>query len=229
MRILFVSSELTPTASTGELGEAVGALVRSLARRGHDVVAIVPAYADHPVPSDAKDLGSLGDIPTFAGPRAMRATFSEDEETSLRIVRLHCPTLYGRPGIYGAPDDFEDNPDRFWALAVGAVGALARLEWAPEIAHSHDWHAGWLPALLRSQSALQTVRTVHTCYDLQMVGLAPMEWATELGIVPELLTPEGIEYFGQLSFAKVGLRFADVAVMSTPEGSDPVDGLAGDL
>ncbi|MEM7677196.1 MAG: glycogen/starch synthase, partial [Myxococcota bacterium] len=71
MRVLFVSSELTPTASTGELGDAVGALVRALARRGHDVVAVIPGYAEHPVPTSERDLGHLGQIPTFFGPRAM--------------------------------------------------------------------------------------------------------------------------------------------------------------
>ena len=225
-----VSSEFAPLASTGELGEVVGVLARTLAARGHEVVVVLPDYgagAEHTLPIGAESLGLLGDVPTTSGPRAVFAWLAPPETSRLTVVRLRCPPLYERPGLYGAPEDFGDNPDRFWVLNVGAVGAVRRMAWRPDVAHSHDWHAGWLPALTRSQPDFEDTRTVHTGYDLRMPGPAPLAWAAQLGVVPELLNAEGIEYFGRISFAKVGLRFADVVAMSAPESADPPEGLAG--
>lgn len=229
MRILMVSSELAPLAMTGDLGEAVGALARALARRGHEVVAVLPDYGGPQTapPPHARDLGFLGEFPTADGLAPVTGWVATSNPSRLRIVRLRCPILFERSGIYGGPEEYGDNPDRFWVLSVGAVAAVKRLGWMPDVAHGHDWHAGWLPAVVRSQSSLQDVHTVHTCYDLAMPGSAPIEWATRIGVVDDLLAPEGIEYFGGVSFTKVGLRFADVVVMSSPEAHDGEAGLAG--
>lgn len=44
MRILMITSELSPYAKTGGLGEAVAALSSGLHARGHEVTVILPAY-----------------------------------------------------------------------------------------------------------------------------------------------------------------------------------------
>ena len=225
-----VSSEWAPLASTGDLGETVGALARALARRGHDVVSVLPAYGgatDDPDDRGGESLGPLGDLPTAAGPRLATGWLSAPEPSGARTVRLMCPALYDRPGVYGDPEDYGDNPDRFWALTAGALAIVRRLGWTPDVAHSHDWHAGWLSAVIRSQSDFRAVRTVHSSYDLRMAGPASLDWARQLGVVGELLHAEGVEYYGRVSFAKVGLRFADAVVMNTPESAHAREGLAG--
>lgn len=225
-----VSSEFAPVASTGELGDAVGALGRGLARRGHEIVVVLPDYGATELRSPSEyevPVGDLGEIPTTAGPRTMSAWLTHTPHTGLRVVRLTCPALYDRPGYYGTPEDFGDNPDRFWALAVGAMAAARRLRLEPDIVHSHDWHAGWLPLVIKTGSDFQASRTVHTGYDLRMAGAAPLDWGAQLGLVPALLNPDGVEYFGRISFAKVGLRFAEWVAMSTPQACEPAEGLAG--
>ena len=237
VRILMVSSEMAPLASSGDLGEAVSALVRALVRRGHELVVVLPDYqgGDNVTGSAAataadpviESLGPLGAFPTAVGPRLVAADLCRRTVPGAAVVRLQCPPLFNRPGLYGDPDDYPDNPDRFWVLSIGAAAVLRRLGWVPDIAHGHDWHAGWLPAVLRSQSDFHSIPTVYTGYDLRMPGSAPIDWARKLGVVPSLLTPEGIEYYGAVSFAKVGLRFADMVVMSSTEARDPAEGLAG--
>lgn len=65
MKIVHVASELYPYVKTGGLADAVGALVTTLAERGHEVAAIVPGYR------------ALLDRPEAAG--------------ATRVLRLHIP------------------------------------------------------------------------------------------------------------------------------------------
>src|SRR5687768_8266258 len=44
VNVLFVSSEVTPFAKTGGLGDVAAALPRVLATRGHDVRIVLPMY-----------------------------------------------------------------------------------------------------------------------------------------------------------------------------------------
>src|SRR5881397_3981689 len=44
VKILFVASEAAPYVKTGGLGDVIGALPRALAKRGHDILAVIPRY-----------------------------------------------------------------------------------------------------------------------------------------------------------------------------------------
>ncbi|HPW47123.1 MAG TPA: glycogen/starch synthase, partial [Rectinema sp.] len=44
MKILFISSELTPFAKSGGLGDAVSSLAAALSKLGHDVRVLLPRY-----------------------------------------------------------------------------------------------------------------------------------------------------------------------------------------
>ena len=44
MKILFVASEAAPFVKTGGLGDVIGALPRALAKRGHELMCVIPRY-----------------------------------------------------------------------------------------------------------------------------------------------------------------------------------------
>ena len=44
MRVFFATSELTPLAQSGGLGDAVAGLAQALVARGHELVSLLPAY-----------------------------------------------------------------------------------------------------------------------------------------------------------------------------------------
>ncbi len=48
LKLCVLSSEIMPFAKTGGLADVVGALVRELAHRGHDVRAFMPLYVVGP-------------------------------------------------------------------------------------------------------------------------------------------------------------------------------------
>ncbi|MGR1382692.1 glycogen/starch synthase, partial [Streptococcus agalactiae] len=44
MKIMFVAAEGAPFAKTGGLGDVIGALPKSLSKKGHDVAVVMPYY-----------------------------------------------------------------------------------------------------------------------------------------------------------------------------------------
>src|SRR5690606_9459248 len=151
-RVLFVTSEAHPLAKTGGLGDVCGSLPPALARLGHDVRLLMPAYRD--AKRGAGALRPVTQIPiAFAG---APATLLEGRlpGTELTLWLVDYPAAFEREGHpYLAPDGqpWPDNAPRFALLCAAAV-ALAlgetALDWHPDVVHCHDWQSGLVPALL---------------------------------------------------------------------------------
>jgi starch synthase len=217
-RVLFVTSEAHPLAKTGGLGDVCGSLPPALARLGHDVRLLMPAYRD--AKRGAGALRPVTQIPiAFAG---APATLLEGRlpGTELTLWLVDYPAAFEREGHpYLAPDGqpWPDNAPRFALLCAAAV-ALAlgetALDWHPDVVHCHDWQSGLVPALL----ALRPGRpaTVFTVHNLAYQGLFPADTLRQLGLPLELWSIDGLEFHGQLSFIKGGLAFADRITTVSP-------------
>jgi len=80
------------------------------------------------------------------------------------------------------------------------------LDWKPDVVHCNDWQTGLAPAYLHfAPGAAPCVMTVH---NLAFQGVFPPQVVAELGLPAECFQPEGVEYYGDLSFLKAGLYYA---------------------
>ena len=87
--------------------------------------------------------------------------------------------------------------------------------WVPDIVHAHDWHAAMACAYIADHPATQAA-SVYTVHNLAFQGLFPHhDWAL-LGMSSRFMSPAGLEYHGQLSFMKAGLKFADKVTTVSP-------------
>jgi starch synthase len=210
-RVLMVASEAYPLAKTGGLGDCVSALAEALASEGCDVRLLLPAY-----PSALEQLqGRVRRIPLEGLPRQNTSLVCGEMPVSrLPVWLVDCPELYQRPGgPYQDEDgaDWKDNAERFAMLVrTGAQLALARgpFAWRPDIVHLHDWPAGPIAAIL-AQEAEKRPATVFTIHNLAFQGLFDPAVLHTLGLPRELLIPDGLEFWGRVSFLKAGIRYAD--------------------
>jgi len=212
MRVLLVSSEIHPLAKTGGLADVCAALPRELARHGAEVRLLMPAYESAldgvRSPRVAAPLGGLLGLP---GLRLIEGTMPD---SGLPVWLLDCPALYCRLGTpYQDPDgeDWPDNWLRFGLLAHAAARIAlgeARLEWRPDAVHCHDWHTGLAPYLI-GRARPPRPRTVFSVHNAAFQGNFPLEVAARLALPESVLTPEGMEFWGRLSFLKAGVRYAD--------------------
>ena len=210
-RVLFVTSEAHPLAKTGGLGDVCGSLPPALRTLGYDVRLLMPAYR-----SAKRAAGSLRavlqlPIPFTGAPATLLEGTLPNSDVPVWLIDY--PPAFDRDGHpYLAPDGepWHDNAPRFALLCAAAV-ALARgettLDWQPDIVHCHDWQTGLAPALLALvESPPATLFTVH---NLAYQGLFPADTFNQLGLPPALWSMDALEFYGQLSFIKGGLAFAD--------------------
>jgi starch synthase len=233
MNVLFVASECAPFIKTGGLADVIGAVPKALAVAKTSVRVLIPAY---PALADLAGGGEtvMGFDDLFGGPARVVAVKAE----GLDMLLLDAAHLYDRPGgIYLGPDgrDWVDNHLRFAALSyVGAQITLKGLgDWVPDVVNAHDWQAGLVPAYLHQNggAAPPVVMTIH---NIAFQGLFDGTGLASLGLGADLFTPEGVEYYGKISFLKAGIALARkittvsptyAAEVLTPEFGMGLDGL----
>ena len=236
MRVLFVSSEIYPLAKTGGLADVSAALPLALAGLGVDVRLLLPAYpqALEAAANKATEAEWLDDR---NGPVRLIAACTPDSGLPLWLV--DCPALFQRRGgLYGDESgrDWPDNARRyalFNRVAADLAAGILMPGWQPDLVHGNDWHTGLIPLLL-AQCPGPRPATLFTIHNLAFQGLFPPERFAELGLAPSLFAPEGVEFYGKISFLKSGIQFSDwLSTVSpnyaretqTPEFGCGMDGL----
>ena len=215
MNILFVASECAPFVKTGGLADVIGAIPKSLTALGNEVKILIPSY---PVLADLMATGNtvmeFSDL--FGGP----ASIVEVSAEGLDMLLLDAAHLFDRRGsIYLGADgkDWDDNHLRFGALSLaGAHVARQGVDgWLPDVVNAHDWQAGLLPVYLR-QSERDAPPVVMTIHNIAFQGIFGAEKLSQLKLKSEMYTPEGVEYFGKISFLKGGLALSDKITTVSP-------------
>ena len=217
MRLLFVSPEIFPLSKTGGLGDVSAALPAALAELGVDVRLIMPGY-----PKALAAARKLKVIAPLGRGHRGRLLLGETPDTGLLVYLIDAPGLYVRPGgPYQDGDgvDWPDNAERFGLLcrmAVAAACGRADPRWRAEIVHANDWPTGLVPYLIRQLPPDQRPATAFTIHNLAFQGLFPAEAMDLLGLLPGDFNPDGLEFYGQMSFLKAGIHYSDKVTTVSP-------------
>ncbi|MCL2259378.1 MAG: glycogen synthase GlgA [Proteobacteria bacterium] len=209
MRILFLSSEVAPYSKTGGLGDVSGALPAVLAKRGHEVVVVTPRYAT--VPTEGLSLrGTLWLHFPFG---AQWAEVWEVRAGNLRTLFIRQPAYFDRGGFYAEGGvEYTDNHRRFAFFSMAALSAAQMLGLCPQVIHLNEWQTCLAALALKrgyESTPLGQAKTLLSIHNLAYQGIFPSWAVEELGLPWELFSPDGFEFWGQLSFLKTGLVFAD--------------------
>lgn len=206
-RILFACSELAPLIKTGGLADVCGSLPPALQHTGDDVRVVLPGYQS--VLQQISKPAFIGILDLPLGPAALcSAPFG-----NIELLLVCHPSFSNRSGNpYMSDDDtsWDDNPMRF-ALFSQAVVEIAVnhsiLQWAADIVHCHDWQTGLVAALLSLHKPRPA--SVFTIHNLAYQGNIEHRTYNELGLPAELFHADGLEFWGQASYIKAGLAYAD--------------------
>ncbi len=214
MKILFVTSEVTPYSKTGGLADVSAGLPKALAELGAQVKVISPKY---------RSVAETG-FPLRTLKNPLRVRFRNHDFQDLLYVHrirpelsyyfIRCDEFYDRTFLYGSPDkDYFDNADRFIFFGWAVLEACRLLRFYPDIIHCNDWPSALIPAMLKSllppERFPREIRTVFTIHNLAFQGVFPQESMLVSKLPPEYFSMTGLEFYGQMNFLKAGIVFSD--------------------
>ena len=220
LHVVMVSPEIVPFAKTGGLADVVGALSIALERLGQQVSLIMPAHRRAlkcGVPMEETGI-------RFAVPVSNR----REEATLLRakvgrdisVYLIRADRYFDRDNLYGTPEgDYSDNAERFAFFSRAALEAFRKIGPA-HVLHAHDWQAALAITFLKTQPdvypELSAVRTVLTLHNVGYQGVFPRDDWHLLNLDWGFFTPRQLEYYGQISYLKGGLEWADAITTVSP-------------
>lgn len=219
MKVLHVAAEVYPLVKTGGLADVVAALPVALAAQGADVRLLLPGLP--PVLDAVQGVRTVIEVGNCFGAWRVRLLLGRMPGTGLPVYVVDAPYLYRRAG---GPyqdrdgDEWPDNLQRFALLgwvAAHLAGGDADLDWQPEVVHAHDWHAAMACAFIADHAGTEA-SSVFTIHNMAFQGLFPLHDWPLLGLASRLMSPAGLEFHGQLSFMKAGLKFADRITTVSP-------------
>ncbi len=217
LKVLFATPEVAPLIKTGGLADVSGALPAALRAIGLDVRILVPGY--NQVMAQLGQhvfVASLDNLPGFPSARLLSGMMAN----GVPVYVLDCPSMYqrgGGPYQDASGHDWPDNALRFGLLSrVAAVlaGSTTPLDWHPDLVHCNDWQTGLTPAYLQFEP--EGVPSVLSIHNLAFQGIFPAAMLEKLNLPPTSFDIDGVEYYGNLSFLKAGLFYADHILTVSP-------------
>ncbi len=209
-RVLLVTSEVIPLIKTGGLADVIGALSVSLEEHSVDITVLLPGYpAAMQAVSDLKKIVSFTDLPGGRGDLYLGYM----PDTGIKVLLLSSPRFDNRianPYVDHSGHELDDNALAFASLAHAALHICAgRVNYpVPHIVHANDWHAALIAALLQLEN-ISNVGCALTIHNLAFQGNYDLGVASELGIPESMLSTEGAEFWGKISFLKAGIAYSD--------------------
>ncbi|MEI6892765.1 MAG: glycogen synthase GlgA [Pontiella sp.] len=226
MKIILVSSEIVPFASTGGLGDVCAALPKALAKEGVETVRFIPLYQD----IDRNKFGlERCDVELHIplGNTWHYGTVWKQENDGVITYFIHNHTFFDRPGIYGAPDHgYGDNFERFLFFQKAVVKLIDMWDLKPDVVHCNDWQAGLIPMFLYhgidGNFRKGREKTLMTIHNLAHQGWAPAEKFYMTQLPDSCYTMHTLEFYGEINMLKGGLVGASAINAVSPSYAEEI-------
>ena len=215
MRVLYVSSEIVPYASTGGLAEVSGALPKALLKRDIECRRIMPLYrrvaeSDY----DLVDTGMRFDIPV--GFEKFTAEIWKTSDSELPVTYfVRKDEFFDRSELYSLPErDYDDNFKRFVFFQKAVVALIDSQPWKPDIVHCNDWQSGLVPLFLEhdinGMGRTCTEKTVFTIHNLAYQGIFPGSQYSSTNLPFFCFNVDQTEFYGNVNCIKAGITTSNI-------------------
>ncbi|MCX6986789.1 MAG: glycogen/starch synthase [Chlamydiae bacterium] len=192
MHIIHLSSELSPAAKVGGLGDVVHSLSVALIKEGHNVEVILPKYDTFDY-SLAKNLQvHYRNLLSYDGSTTYNNTIwsCQVDGISVLLVEPHHPSyFFSRGMIYGCPDDI----DRFLYFTRASMEFIFKSGRKPDAIHLHDWPvaiAATLQKDMYSHLGLQIGGMLLTLHNIEHQGHCGVNQIARIGLDSEKYTTQ---------------------------------------
>ncbi len=222
MNILVATSEAVPFAKTGGLADVCGALPIELARAGHQVTLVLPAYRSAlccGLPIEPVGIEFIAPVGTKTVTGRLLRSHLADGQVPVYLVEQD--QYFDRDHLYNVDGkDYIDNCERFVFFSRAVLETVRLLELQPDVIHANDWQTGLVPAYLkiayRGLPRYEPIACVFTIHNMAYQGQF-WHWDMLLtGLDWKYFNWHQMEFYGKLNLLKTGLVFADTISTVSP-------------
>ena len=210
IKILYITTEISPYANAGGLGEVGRSFPKALSETGkYDVIRVMPLYKGVNC-----SLDYVTDYPVPMGQSFETCVLKKNlDGEELPTYFIGNDRYYYRDNIYA----YEDDGFRFFFFCRAVIEMLHRISFQPDIVHTNDWHTGFLPLLLKKE--FPSIKSVYTIHNISYHGFVPATYLQGLLSEKELLR---LGYPEWLNFMKAGIIYSDLLTTVSPGYADEV-------
>ena len=215
IKTLLVSSEVAPFSKTGGLADVSGSLPGALKNLGCDIRVTTPLYKMVRESGCAAEKILKG-LKVKVGESFKKGDVSECVlNGQVKTYLVEKDQYYNRKYLYGTSrGDYSDNAARFIFFSLMVFELCKAIGFKPDVIHCNDWQSGLIPAYLRTvyrnDPFFKHTAVLFTIHNLAYQGNFTEEELALTGLPPETFTPEGIEFWGKVSFLKAGIVYSEV-------------------
>lgn len=228
VKILMATSEAVPFAKTGGLADVCGALPIELARQGHEIAVMLPAYRQTrycglPI----EPLGIEFIVPIGSKTVPGRLLRSRLPESNVPVYLVQQDDYYDRPELYRKDgEDYPDNCERFVFFCRAVLETVRLLEMDLDVIHAHDWQTGLVPAYLNIEyRSLPRYHRIVTLLTIHNIGYQGNFWHWDMlltGLDWKYFNWRQMEFYGHLNLLKTGIVFADAITTVSPRYAEEI-------
>lgn len=214
MKVLFCTSEATPFAASGGLGDVSSALPSALRDRVVGCRVVMPLYED----IAEKFRHKMSFVTSITVPVSWRRQYCgifEAKQGKVTYYFIDNQYYFKRHGLYGYYDDAE----RFAFFSRAILEMLPAIGFFPDIIHCNDWQTALVPTYLslfyRQIPRYGNIKTVMTIHNIQYQGKYGMEILEDVLGIPLDQKPL-LEYSGDVNILKGGIETAQMVTTVSP-------------
>ena len=202
LKILFVSTEVSPFSKTGGLGDVAGSLPKALRDKGLDVRVVLPKFGSI-APGLLENISPVANFTVHLSWRAQNAAIYKLEDDYVYFIENN--HYFDRDCLYGYDDDHE----RFAFFTKSAIEMLSHIGFKADIIHFNDWHSGLGPTYLRDLyrgfTFYSDMKSLFTIHNLHYQGNFGRQVLWDIGLNDGYFTSGELEFYGNISFMKAGI------------------------
>ena len=218
MKILYVTSEASPYAASGGLGDVMGSLpaaVKASLGETDEVAVILPLYAQ----ISAEHRAQMEKVTEFYFYYVWRRVYAgiykltNDDDVTYYFVDNE--QYFSRPTMYGQYDDGE----RYAYFGQAVVEFMLHTRFIPDVLHANDWQAALsvvYPKLRYPMcEELRGMKTVFTIHNIEYQGRYNIHTAGDIFDV-RYENVNILEYNGDVNLLKAAIVCADAVTTVSP-------------
>jgi starch synthase len=210
LKVLYVTAEIAPYASTGGLGEVGKSFPEALAGEDVEVRRVMPLYKG--INTKLKYITDFVVEMDQGYETCIVKTDAERQEPPTYFIQND--RYFYRDRLYA----YEDDGVRFFFFCKAVIEMLKRISFQPDIVHTNDWHTGFLPLLLKKE--FPAIKSVFTIHNISYSGYIPASYLSRILTEKEMMQ---LGYPQWLDFMKAGMIHAKLLTTVSPGYQEEIE------